>query len=43
VANYGDGTVSQYTIGTGGALTAMTTATIAAGSFPSSIVTIKPF
>ena len=41
VANFGDGTVSQYTIGTGGALTAMATATVAAGTNPYS-VTVDP-
>jgi 6-phosphogluconolactonase len=36
VANAG-GTISQYTIATGGALTAMTTATVTAGTTPNSI------
>lgn len=39
VANYGGNTVSQYTIGAGGALTPMTPATVAAGSNPASIIT----
>jgi 6-phosphogluconolactonase (cycloisomerase 2 family) len=41
VANFGDGTVSQYTIGAGGALTAMAKATVAAGTNPYS-VTVDP-
>lgn len=34
VANYDAGTLSAYSIGTGGALTALTTATYATGSEP---------
>jgi len=34
VANYADGTVSQYTIGVGGALSPMSSATITAGTVP---------
>jgi len=41
VANAGDGTVSQYTIAANGSLTAMTTATVAAGTTPHS-VTVDP-
>src|SRR5712692_7675100 len=41
VANFSDNTVSQYTIGTGGALNAMTPATAAAGVNPIS-VTVDP-
>ncbi len=37
VANYGDNTVSEYTIGGNGALTAMTPVTVAAGQQPISI------
>jgi len=43
VANYGDGinasTVSQFTIGTDGALNAMSPSTVAAGIKPFSIIT----
>jgi hypothetical protein len=41
VANSGDGTVSQFSIGSGGQLTPLTPATVAAGSDPVSI-TIDP-
>ncbi len=41
VVNYGSssvpGSISQYTIGTGGALTAMSTASVAAGIYPASV------
>ena len=42
VANYSSNTVSQYTIGTGGALTAMSTATVTAGYGPFSVA-VDPF
>ncbi len=41
VANHGDSTVSQYTIGAGGALSALTPATVVAGLYPYS-VTVDP-
>ncbi len=41
VANAGDGTLSQYTISSNGTLTAMTLATVAAGTTPHS-VTVDP-
>ena len=41
VANGGSSTVSQYTIGTNGALTAMSPATVATGSYPF-YVTVDP-
>jgi YVTN family beta-propeller protein len=37
VANSGSNTISQYTIGTNGSLTAMLTPTVAAGDYPRSI------
>lgn len=42
VANSGSSTVSQYTIGAGGALTPMATATVAAGTEPNSVVVAQP-
>jgi 6-phosphogluconolactonase len=41
VANYHDSTVSQYKIGSNGALTPMTPATVAAGTGPYSITTVR--
>jgi DNA-binding beta-propeller fold protein YncE len=41
VANFGDSTVSQYTIGAGGALNPMTPATVGTGTGPYS-VTVDP-
>ena len=42
VANYrNDSSVSQYTIGTNGALTSMATATVAAGTGPYSVTTVR--
>jgi 6-phosphogluconolactonase len=41
VANYGSNDISQYAIGAGGALTAMATAAVAAGTNPNS-VTVDP-
>jgi len=41
VANAGSDTVSQYSIGTSGALTAMTTATVATDTTPLSVITTQ--
>jgi DNA-binding beta-propeller fold protein YncE len=43
VANNGDNTVSQYTIGADGTLTAMSPATVAAGTNPASVSTTGAF
>ena len=40
VVNPNDETVSQYTIGSDGSLSAMTTATVAAGSYPIGITVV---
>jgi hypothetical protein len=39
VANGSDNTVSQYTIGAGGALSAMSPATVGTGVYPYSVTT----
>ncbi len=42
VANQGDGTISQYTVGSDGGLTPMATADVAAGGTGTSSVTVDP-